>query len=322
MESKQRILIDNKNQVCADCNDKNATWCDLKYGCYLCIECAMMHKELADGSIVKSLQHDNMTGEELNKVVGNAESERLDCYRPDFYLKPIPSSLYIIKYEYVQDKYKRQLFGEDTADFYCGFKTERSGLLQKKSKNHEKGWKLKYIKLKEELLEFYDKQEDNNPQTSLLLTQIDICLQVVEGKPYSISISPLHMEGKKRVYYIHGETNRETSEWYYSILAMQHSLSEEDRQRNRVHVNTSRKAPKSGFLYKTGTSKKGRWRKRWVMVVGGELLYFEDETSPEPKGNFGLNNHDCIIDGMGGFKTAAPTEFTFTIKTPKRDYRF
>ena len=320
--SKQNLMEESKIKVCADCNEKNVTWCDLKYGCYLCIECAMMHKELADGSNVKSFQLDELSEEEKKHVIGNAEAESLDSYRPDFYLKPNPKSLYIIKYEYIQDKYKRKLFCKEVQDFYCGFKGQKCGLLQKKSKNNEKGWKQKYIQLKEECLEFYDKQEDTGPKSSLQLSQLDICLQAVEGKPYSISISHTQEGELKRMYFLHGDTNRETSEWYYSILAMQHSLSEENRQRKRAHVKSNRKISKSGYLYKTGSGTKGKWRKRWVKVVSGNVLYFEDETSSFPRGEFVLKASDSILDGMSDFKTTPPTDFTFTIKTPKRDYRF
>ena len=313
---------ENKIKVCADCNDKNATWCDLKYGCYLCIECAMMHKELADGSNVKSFQIDDLTKEELKQVVGNALSDSLDNYRPDFYLKPNPTSLYIIKYEYIQNKYNRKLFGEEVEDFYCGFKGQRCGMLQKKSKNNEKGWKQNYTQLKEEVLEFYSKHGDTDPKTSLPLTQLDISLQPVERKPYSISLSHLQGDELKRVYYLHGDTNRETTEWYYSILAMQHSLSEENRTTRRAHVNVTKRISKSGHLYKTGSGTKGKWKKRWVKVVNGNLLYFEDETSSYPRGEFELKASDSIMDGMGDYKTAPPTEFTFTIKTSNREYRF
>ncbi|KAI6660775.1 hypothetical protein LOD99_10223 [Oopsacas minuta] len=316
----QQYLEENIRK-CADCDGKDVAWCDLRFGCFLCVECAIIHKYMIEGDEeqVKSFQCDNWTEEELGRAVGNEIADNLEDCRPEFYLKPVLESLYIIKSEYIQDKYVRKLFSsESKTDPYCGFKEFKSGFLYKKSKINE-CWKQRHFEIKEEVLQYFTRRETTQPKAVLQLAATNISIQTVPGKPYVIAISHTPHDEMTRTYYVYGETPRETIEWYYAILASQQNLAKEcsELTRSKEHVKT-------GYMFKTGPRVKDKWRKRWVKISNNKVQYFEDETSAFPKGEFDLNSADSysVEDGCSEHKVPAPTKFVFTIRTPERAYKF
>ena len=307
---------------CADCDEKNVAWCDLRYGCYLCIGCAMVHKYMVKGEEgeVKSLQCDNWTEEELGKAVGNETADNLEDRIPDFYPKPISESLHIIKYEYIHDKYIRQLFSsQHNKEGYYGFTEMKSGYLYKKGKNNE-SWNKRFFHISDDTLQY--SSDYSQPNKVLQLASIVISIQSVSGKPYALAISHTPQDELTRTYYVYAETARETIQWYYTILAKQQNLAKEcdeierDRHSRRDHI-------KCGYMHKTGPRAKDRWRKRWFRITDNKVQYFEDETSPYPKGEFDLSSDGLysVEDGCNANRSS-PTNFTFTVKTPKRNYNF
>ena len=310
--------LEENARFCADCNQDNVSWCDMKYGCYLCIECASIHKQLADGGQheVKSFHLDEWTDKELERASGNQESDKLEFCRPVYYLKPEPQSLYILKHEYIQDKYNRKLFTSDDISIDCyGLK---SGVLFKKGKSNE-SWKQRYFRIQQGVIEYYLKRGDTNPKCALQLENIDVAIQPLPGKPYALAISHTSQEENTRTYHVYADTNRETIEWYYAILAAQYmqTISKSET------IYEIKEHSKSGYIYKTGSKRKDKWRKRWLTVINGRAQYFEDETSSRPKGEFELetNGEFSVVDGTLGHKVTPPTVYTFTVKTPKRDYK-
>lgn len=121
MISRKYILdlqkTDPENKKCVDCNAGTPTWIDLKYGSFLCTQCAGLHRELGtDYCVIKSISLDNLSKEQLRifeytkgNTFVNLEYEALDQSEV-MRIKPRSDSSVQIIREFIRRKYKIKQF--------------------------------------------------------------------------------------------------------------------------------------------------------------------------------------------------------------------
>lgn len=119
-ESKKYLInlqkFDSLNKKCVDCGSL-ATFVDIKYGSFICVRCAGLHRELGtDYCVVKSISLDILTQIQLKifaKTKGNThvnlEYEALDKKEIER-LKPNQSSSDVTTREFIRRKYKTRQF--------------------------------------------------------------------------------------------------------------------------------------------------------------------------------------------------------------------
>lgn len=69
------LLSKNENKECADCNSKTPRWASTTFGCFVCLRCSGMHRQLGVHiTKVKSVNLDKWVPEliELYKHMSNA----------------------------------------------------------------------------------------------------------------------------------------------------------------------------------------------------------------------------------------------------------
>lgn len=103
-----RILEDNGNLFCADCNSASAYWMLLNFGCLVCFDCAEIHSKL-NTSQVKSVHFDSWLLDDVMKLKCNGNQKhnaKLEMNLPLNAKKPVPYSHVNDKEQFIIQKYQ------------------------------------------------------------------------------------------------------------------------------------------------------------------------------------------------------------------------
>ncbi|XP_032383382.1 stromal membrane-associated protein 1 isoform X2 [Etheostoma spectabile] len=106
-----KLLREEHNKFCADCEAKGPRWASWNLGVFMCIRCAGIHRNLGVHiSRVKSVNLDQWTSEQIQSMVdmGNSRAKQLyEAYLPENFRRPQTDQAVEV---FIRDKYERKKY--------------------------------------------------------------------------------------------------------------------------------------------------------------------------------------------------------------------
>ncbi|XP_049591804.1 stromal membrane-associated protein 1 [Syngnathus scovelli] len=109
-----KLLREDENKYCADCEAKGPRWASWNLGVFMCIRCAGIHRNLGVHiSRVKSVNLDQWTPEQMQSMVdmGNGRAKQLyEAHLPENFCRPQTDQAVEI---FIRDKYERKKYYDE-----------------------------------------------------------------------------------------------------------------------------------------------------------------------------------------------------------------
>ncbi|XP_029480390.1 stromal membrane-associated protein 1-like [Oncorhynchus nerka] len=142
-----KMLREDDNKYCADCEAKGPRWASWNLGVFICIRCAGIHRNLGVHiSRVKSVNLDQWTAAQIQSIVdmGNSKSRQLyEANLPDNYRRPQTDQA--VEF-FIRDKYEKKKYYSKNVTNGHSPKDKES----KREKETDRGTKLSYNAKSEE----------------------------------------------------------------------------------------------------------------------------------------------------------------------------
>ncbi|XP_037546170.1 stromal membrane-associated protein 1 [Nematolebias whitei] len=140
-----KMLREEDNKYCADCEAKGPRWASWNLGVFICIRCAGIHRNLGVHiSRVKSVNLDQWTTEQIQSIqeMGNTRARRLyEANLPDNFRRPQTDQAveYLIRDKYEKKKYynKSAINGSSPKDIKKEREPDRGSKVSSYTKNEE-----------------------------------------------------------------------------------------------------------------------------------------------------------------------------------------
>uniref|UniRef100_A0A3Q2QWK9 Small ArfGAP 1 n=1 Tax=Fundulus heteroclitus TaxID=8078 RepID=A0A3Q2QWK9_FUNHE len=111
-----KLLREEDNKYCADCEAKGPRWASWNLGVFMCIRCAGIHRNLGVHiSRVKSVNLDQWTTEQIQSMVdmGNTRARKLyEAHLPENFRRPQTDQAVEV---FIRDKYERKKYYDQEA---------------------------------------------------------------------------------------------------------------------------------------------------------------------------------------------------------------
>ncbi|XP_047458894.1 stromal membrane-associated protein 1 isoform X4 [Mugil cephalus] len=111
-----KLLREEDNKYCADCEAKGPRWASWNLGVFMCIRCAGIHRNLGVHiSRVKSVNLDQWTPEQIQSMVdmGNSRARKLyEAHLPENFKRPQTDQAVEV---FIRDKYERKKYYDKEA---------------------------------------------------------------------------------------------------------------------------------------------------------------------------------------------------------------
>ncbi|XP_027861727.1 stromal membrane-associated protein 1-like isoform X6 [Xiphophorus couchianus] len=111
-----KLLREEDNKYCADCEAKGPRWASWNLGVFMCIRCAGIHRNLGVHiSRVKSVNLDQWTPEQIQSMVdmGNTRARQLyEAHLPESFRRPQTDQAVEV---FIRDKYERKKYYDEEA---------------------------------------------------------------------------------------------------------------------------------------------------------------------------------------------------------------
>ena len=305
--------------ICADCGSSDPIFIDTCYGVIICDKCNEIHAKLKtdDSHIISVLDMPNFNDILFSKK-RLENNDELEKFLPPIGIKTGKKMPDIIRQSFITQKYIKQTFANQAQyDRFQPSPGELRGYLLKKGKKGDK-WRFRCFVLKDGKLEYF---VDNNivPKGSLMVDKMSMQVETLANESFLLKLNYLPESSSTRTYYLKFTTEGELFDWYFSILVAGY-LSKVEKIRSQPCAERY-----AGFLYKVGSGKMDRWRKRWMTIENGHLLYYSDKDSAYPKGDVDVGKvgegYEVRV-GDVDHHISAPHSHTFRLVTPKRVYKF
>ncbi|XP_071385127.1 stromal membrane-associated protein 1-like isoform X2 [Centroberyx affinis] len=134
-----KMLREDDNKYCADCEAKGPRWASWNLGVFMCIRCAGIHRNLGVHiSRVKSVNLDQWTPEQIQSMVdmGNSRARQLyEAHLPDSFRRPQTDQAVEV---FIRDKYERKKYYDKEALLAAPKEREKKREEKKREKDLDK----------------------------------------------------------------------------------------------------------------------------------------------------------------------------------------
>ncbi|XP_078144701.1 stromal membrane-associated protein 1 isoform X1 [Centroberyx gerrardi] len=134
-----KMLREDDNKYCADCEAKGPRWASWNLGVFMCIRCAGIHRNLGVHiSRVKSVNLDQWTPEQIQSMVdmGNTRARQLyEAHLPDSFRRPQTDQAVEV---FIRDKYERKKYYDKEALLVAPKEREKKREEKKREKDLDK----------------------------------------------------------------------------------------------------------------------------------------------------------------------------------------
>ncbi|XP_036430168.1 stromal membrane-associated protein 1 isoform X2 [Colossoma macropomum] len=135
-----KMLREEDNKYCADCEAKGPRWASWNLGVFICIRCAGIHRNLGVHiSRVKSVNLDQWTPEQIQSVqsMGNTKARQLyEAHLPDNFRRPQTDQA--VEF-FIRDKYEKKKYYDKNAVNDSVKEREKKKEEKKREKETDKG---------------------------------------------------------------------------------------------------------------------------------------------------------------------------------------
>ncbi|XP_063682388.1 arf-GAP with dual PH domain-containing protein 1-like isoform X2 [Bolinopsis microptera] len=316
----ENILKNPGNSCCVDCGALDCSWASTTLGCFVCIRCSGIHRNLGVHiSRIKSVQLDRWTDSDCLNLERYGNIKVANTYginKPEIYRHPNKDSSRMLIEHWIRAKYEWKEFHVETVQVPVYLKGVKSGTLLKKGK--KRGcWLQRHFMLDrlDNTLSYYDTANSSGQN---LLGQINLknCYVLLTNDKIVEKPNCLHILFTKgnsmRSIYVCANSVREIIEWYYAIRSFQTQLGYA-----RNCVDTAYES----YLLKTPAEGKGSWKRRWCILVAGSILYYKNIMDPFPKGEVKISKDDKCekLHNLPKHVKSGP-DYVFTLSTKNRTY--
>ena len=316
MNSIQEFLTQDANKICAECSASKVTHVSTKFGIFTCSECAKIHKDVLSEKL-EPLPCNELPEDILKYIKGNSVNKSLEEHLPQFYTKPTAESISWLKEHFIHSKYSKQLFSSketlSKSSIGCGKKT---GQMHKKGKCKE-AWKPRTFVLKDHVLKYFINHNDEHPKSSMDVQNIEVKFEQID---HSLVLAITQKNKGDRTLYVLSSTARETVEWYYCIMSSKLDR-DSDSSHSSAHIDNN---TLSTHMYKPGPNSSDKWKKRWFSMSNNYITYFNEKLDSHAKGHIEIGSASdgySLVEEPVKHGKAAPTEYSFTLITPSREYK-
>lgn len=147
-----KMLREDDNKYCADCEAKGPRWASWNLGVFMCIRCAGIHRNLGVHiSRVKSVNLDQWTPEQIQSMVdmGNNRAKQMyEAHLPDNFRRPQTDQAVEV---FIRDKYERKKYFNKDAVITPPKEREKKKEEKKREKDSEKVDKTSNTKKRDDL---------------------------------------------------------------------------------------------------------------------------------------------------------------------------
>ncbi|XP_060728570.1 stromal membrane-associated protein 1 isoform X2 [Tachysurus vachellii] len=170
-----KMLREDDNKYCADCEAKGPRWASWNLGVFICIRCAGIHRNLGVHiSRVKSVNLDQWTPEQIQSVqsMGNTKARQLyEAHLPDNFRRPQTDQA--VEF-FIRDKYEKKKYYDKNAATDTFKEREKKKEEKKKEKETDKGNKPTVFDKKREDIQIDSRASPKkSPETAIDLLGLD-----------------------------------------------------------------------------------------------------------------------------------------------------
>ncbi|XP_038656601.1 stromal membrane-associated protein 1 isoform X4 [Scyliorhinus canicula] len=149
-----KLLREEDNKYCADCEAKGPRWASWNLGVFICIRCAGIHRNLGVHiSRVKSVNLDQWTPEQIQCMqdMGNTKARHLyEANLPEHFRRPQTDQA--VEF-FIRDKYEKKKYMDKNANNGITREKDKRKDEKKKGKEQEKPIALEKLKMKKDQLD-------------------------------------------------------------------------------------------------------------------------------------------------------------------------
>lgn len=313
----RQILQQHGNTTCADCGAEDPDWAVHNIGCFVCIDCAGVHRKMGvDISKVRSTKFDTWTMDSLDAIaqLGNIiTNQQYEDRKPSFVVGPYESDDSEIRELYIRMKYERRVWHSEQDEKSADPGTHP--MPQKAMAEEflmESGKKRVYIQLLGKFLYHFRAAHDSYSFEHFDVRSLS-CHLVRNNNNHTILM--ISQNNDETLFRLRAKDNVHTlTKWMQAIrratIFYNSPLAQTIRPRPsnaapplEYFENQHREAAiELGNASKKGGARHG-WKMRWWCYYEGSLYYFGKDPSRakkrkdlRPKGDVSLHGADVILD--------------------------
>uniref|UniRef100_A0AAV2LPM0 Uncharacterized protein n=1 Tax=Knipowitschia caucasica TaxID=637954 RepID=A0AAV2LPM0_KNICA len=274
------------NNVCTDCGSPEADWASYTLGIFVCLNCSGLHRNIPSVSRVKSVRLDfwDDTLVESMRKKGNLNTKAVyEKSIPIFYYRPQQTDCVLLKDQWIQAKYERREFTDETKDFQLSYMLDPFEIvLWKKGKKNKQFLKRNFLlSQKDFTLRYFVKEDCKVPKNIINMKDLNAIFQPEKiGHPHGLQLSFMHDDKRTRNIFVYHENAQLIVSFFNALRKTR--LTYLQRKNPTVQVNDllpqlTRPCLMEGYMEKTGPTKLEPYKKRWFTLcsMNRKLLYFK-----------------------------------------------
>lgn len=344
---------------CEKCGFPDPVWASTDFGIIVCEECKSLHESVTRVEFKSILSNNEWTEEESKKMEMTCNNEMNEIYEkrvPPGYQKPTRCFNRAFREHWLISKYiKRHFVGPEkdaafpklpnradnistTVPAYLKI-GEKTGYLWKRGRDDDmfqKRWfefSIGGQSGSRASLVYYTDANKQNLRGDVSLNNVHVCLASEEKIRHPNGLQLILEEGRQvRMIYLYADHEKDMIEWYQAICIVKFWVARyvrlESKQPvgvNQVLHTLNHEILLEGSLQKTDSSAKKAFKRRWCILYGKRLMYFNNELDANPLKVVKLGSHTegFSLSMTGDHHPQWPKGgFNFLLKTPGRVFTF
>ncbi|XP_061080029.1 arf-GAP with dual PH domain-containing protein 1 isoform X2 [Conger conger] len=339
LDFKRKILLDlvkqPDNNRCADCGSPDPDWASCTLGVFVCLTCSGTHRNLTNGSRIKSIRLDLWDDELVQFMRANGNASARELYEmavPPFYYRPREQDCVVLREQWIRAKYERQEFSSQGVHLQQVYSSGLyAGSLWKKGRDNGQFLKRRFVLSDRDftLRYFTSDLPSKGPKAVIAVKTLNASFQPEKiGHPHGLQLTYLCEDHTRNLFLYHTD-GQEIVNWFNAIRAARLAYLQTafpTATDSELQPWITRNYLKEGYMEKTGPLREP-FKKRWFVLDAQDrkLLYFKTQLDAVELGVAflgtaarGYSVRESEPKGARGNKW----KFGVTVETPWRQFVF